>query len=87
VEGFLRLFVISHGISGHDLSERLAGFSLSRRRLPASHKGVVYNHLDLDGVIRWLNAARWFLIQSSGIKEAAALSTLLRFMSAPGGKP
>ena len=46
MEGFLRLCVISHGLSGYDLSERLAGFALGRSRL-STLEGVVSSHLAL----------------------------------------
>jgi hypothetical protein len=46
VQGFLRLCVISHGISGNDLPERLAGFALGWRRR-STLEGVVSDHLDL----------------------------------------
>lgn len=46
MQGFLRLCVVSHGLSGNDLPERLAGFALGWRRL-STLEGVVSDHLDL----------------------------------------
>jgi hypothetical protein len=76
VQGFLRLCIISHGISGDDLPERLAGFALGWRRL-STLEGVVSDHLDLGFGLMTQRGALLFDPKSRlNQSEGAALSPL-----------